>query len=120
MAIYEFINVTMLIVMIASLVLGFFNRFAGAAMLTSFALFVISLWFPEPAPFATVGVRMHWFPASFAILLLTLFGTTATLLIGVVIRNLEQLLVRRKTVDTERSDARIVGKNMKKRQEGLQ
>ena len=101
MAPSELIPLLMLGVLVVSLVCGLTGRRAGTAMLVSVALFVVSLWFPQPV--AEEHRNLHWFPVSLLLLILTVFGTAATLVIGWLVRMILATVRRRD------SGARAVG-----------
>jgi hypothetical protein len=94
MAMSDLIPVMMLVVLAASLILGMIGRHIGWALLASVALFVTSLWFPQPV--AEEHMRLHWFPVSLLILILTVMGTAGTWLIGVVARFVYRSMRNRK------------------------
>ena len=87
MTMSDLIPVMMLVVLVASLVLGLIGRYIGWALLASVVLFVASWWFPQPEPsVGETGVRLHPFPVSLLILMLTVAGTAVTWLVGVIAR----------------------------------
>jgi hypothetical protein len=87
MAMGDLIPFMMLVVLAASLILGLIGRHAGWAVLLSVVLFVTSWWFPQAEPStAETGVRLHPFPVSLLLVILTVIGTGMAWLIGLVAR----------------------------------
>ena len=94
-------------VLVVSLVCGLLGRRAGTAMLVSLALFVVSLWFPQTV--AQEHRNLHWFPVSLLLLILTVVGTAATLVIGWLVRMILATVLKRDEAD--RVEGRARGSN---------
>lgn len=88
MPLHDLIPAAMLGVMVVGVACALFGRgrAVGGTVIVLLLLFGTSFWFPEPPP--ANGARLHWFPASLAVLILTVPLLVVAALLGWIVRGL--------------------------------
>ena len=84
-AIGPIIGWTMLATLVVGVVGSLFQTRFALAIPVSLGLFVLSWWFPAEAP-TPESARLHPFPVTLLLFILTLLGVTATTIVGYIVR----------------------------------